>query len=180
MRIAPAGLALVLCLPLLAADPPSTFVDGNGVMRWTASQKEVAQFGVNYTAPFAYSFRAHRRLGIPIEKAIDADVYHFARLGLDAYRVHVWDREISDPAGNLVVNEHVEAFDYLLAKLKERGIKIILTTMQFGDNGYPEGGTPANGFSRKYGKQGCLENRESWPLQERYLTQFMDLSLIHI
>jgi hypothetical protein len=174
MRIAPAGLALVLCLPLLAADPPSTFVDGNGVMRWTASQKEVAQFGVNYTAPFAYSFRAHRRLGIPIEKAIDADVYHFARLGLDAYRVHVWDREISDPAGNLVVNEHVEAFDYLLAKLKERGIKIILTTMQFGDNGYPEGGTPANGFSRKYGKQGCLENRESWPLQERYLTQFMD------
>ena len=55
-----------------------------------------------------------------------------------------------------------------------RGIKIILTTMQFGDNGYPEGGTPAEGFSRKYGKQGCLENRESWPLQERYLTQFMD------
>ncbi|HMD61282.1 MAG TPA: hypothetical protein VKG78_07605, partial [Opitutaceae bacterium] len=55
-----------------------------------------------------------------------------------------------------------------------RGIKIILTAMQFGDNGYPEGGDSVNGFSRKYGKQGCLEDRESWPLQERYLTQFMD------
>ncbi|HXQ82036.1 MAG TPA: hypothetical protein VN775_12025 [Opitutaceae bacterium] len=176
MRIVALALALAAGqqVRLPAQEAPSTFVDENGVMRWTASRKEVAQFGVNYTAPFAYSFRAHKRLGIPIEKAIDADVYHFARLGLDAYRVHVWDREISDPAGNLVVNEHVEAFDYLLARLKERGIKIILTAMQFGDNGYPEGGTPADGFSRKYGKQGCLENKESWPLQERYLTQFMN------
>lgn len=162
------------CLLLRADDTPSAIVDGNGILRWTASGKEVALFGVNYTAPFAYSFRAHRRLGIPIERAIDADTYHFARLGFDAYRVHVWDREISDPEGNLLANEHVRAFDYLLAKLKERGIKIILTTMQFGDNGYPEGGDPVNGFSSKYGKQGCLENRESWPLQERYLTQFMD------
>jgi hypothetical protein len=167
-------LALALASPLLAKDEPSIFVDAGGVMRWTASQKEVALFGVNYTAPFAYSFRAHGRLGVPIEKAIDADVYHFARLGLDAYRVHVWDREISDPAGNLVVNEHVNAFDYLLARLKERGIKIILTTMTFGDNGYPEGGTSADGFSKNYGKRGCLEDRRSWPLQERYLTQFMD------
>src|ERR1035438_5108890 len=168
MKIPFSTLALVLGfgVSLQAEDAPSTFVDGNGIMRWTTTQKEIALFGVNYTAPFAYSFRAHRRLGIPIEKAIDADTYHFARLGFDAYRVHVWDREISDPDGNLVVNEHVRAFDYLLAKLKERGIKIILTTMQFGDNGYPEGGDPMNGFSRKYGKRGCLENKESWPLQD--------------
>jgi len=159
----------------LAADPtPSAYVDDSGVMRWTSTQKEVALFGVNYTAPFAYSFRAHKRLGIPIEKAIDADTYHFARLGFDAFRVHVWDREISDPDGNLVVNEHVRALDYLLSRLEARGIKIVLTAMQFGDNGYPEGGEPVNGFSSKYGKQGCLENKESWPLQERYLTQFMD------
>ncbi|HUJ44133.1 MAG TPA: hypothetical protein VLW52_11040, partial [Opitutaceae bacterium] len=128
------------CLPLRAESPASAFVDDNGVLRWTASGKEIALFGVNYTAPFAYSYRAHQRLGIPIEMAIDADVYHLARMGLDAYRVHVWDREISDAAGNLLVNEHVRAFDYLLAKLKERGIKIVLTPLQFGDAGYPEGG----------------------------------------
>ena len=167
-------LILALSSALHAQDEPSVFVDENGVMRWTDSHKELAQFGVNYTVPFAYSFRAHKRLGIPIEKAIDADVYHFARLGFNAYRVHMWDREISDHLGNLVENEHVRALDYLLARLEERGIKIILTTMTFGDNGYPEGGMPLDGFSKNYGKQGCLENRESWPLQERYLSQLMN------
>ncbi len=166
-------LLLSLRLPLRAEDAPSTFVDENGVMRWTKSREEIKQFGVNYTVPFAHSFRAHEHLGVPWEKAIDADVYHFARLGLDAYRIHIWDREISDPVGNLVVNDHVRAFDYLLAKLKERGIKIILTPLQFGNAAYPEGGLPLDGFSSKYGKQGCLENRTSWPLQERYLQQLV-------
>lgn len=142
-------------------------------MRWTGSQAEVANFGVNYTAPFAYSYRAHQRLGIPIERAIDSDVYHFARLGFDAYRVHIWDREISDAQGNLLVNEHLKAFDYLLWQLKNRGIKIVLTALQFGDAGYPEPGVPLPGFSSKYNKRGSLEQRESWPLQERYLAQLM-------
>jgi hypothetical protein len=157
-----------------ADEPASAFVDSEGILRWTASRKEIVQFGTNYTAPFAYSFRAHARLGIPIEKAIDADVYHLARMGLDAYRVHVWDRQISDAQGNVVANEHLAAFDHLLAKLKERGFKIILTPLVFGDAGYPESHVPSgDGFSGKYGKQGCLENRESWPLQERYLGQFV-------
>jgi hypothetical protein len=165
---------LAISGPALTAEIRSTtFVDDNGIMRWTASREEIAQFGVNYTTPFAHAFRAHSRLGIRHETAIDADVYHFARLGLDAFRVHVWDREISDAQGNLVVNDHVRAFDYLLAALKKRGIKIILTPLQFGNAGYPEGGTPLEGFSSRYGKQGSLENRESWPLQERYLAQFV-------
>jgi len=151
----------------------SVFVDEDGVMRWSESSAEVALFGVNYTTPFAHAFRAHKRLGVALEEAIDADVYHLSRLGLDAYRVHVWDREISDPEGNLVENEHLRAFDYLLAKLKERGIKIVLTPLQFGNAAYPEPGVPLNGFSSAYGKQGCLENKESWPLQERYLSQFV-------
>ena len=89
-------MLLASCGGSLAAErSPSAYVDDHGVMRWSASGKEVALFGVNYTAPFAHAFRAHQRLGIPIEKAIDADVYHLARLGLDAYRVHISDREIS-------------------------------------------------------------------------------------
>ena len=153
---------------------PSAYVDSEGRLRWTATQREIVQFGTNYTAPFAFSFRAHARLGIPIEKAIDADVYHLARMGLDAYRVHVWDRQISDALGNVLTNEHLAAFDYLLARLEARGFKIILTPMVFGDAGYPETKVSSgDGFSKKYGKQGCLENRESWPLQERYLSQFV-------
>lgn len=165
---------LLACGAAIAAPSKSSaFVDAHGVLRWTASGKEVALFGVNYTAPFAHAFRAHQRLGIAPETAIDADVYHFARLGFDAYRVHVWDREISDAEGNVVANEHVRAFDYLLAALKKRGIKIILTPLQFGNAGHPEAGVPLAGFTSKYGKQGSLENREAWPLEERYLAQFV-------
>jgi hypothetical protein len=175
MRIIVCALCLLAnwSVSLAAEQSPSIHVDDDGIMRWNASNKEVALFGVNYTAPFAYAYRAHQRLGIPLEKAIDGDVYHLARLGLDAYRVHVWDREISDAQGNMLANEHVRAFDYLLAKLEQRGIRIILTPLQFGNAAYPEPGVPLEGFSSKYGKQGSLENRESWPLQERYLAQFV-------
>ncbi|MEJ7665502.1 MAG: hypothetical protein WKG07_41245 [Hymenobacter sp.] len=40
----------------------------------------MALFGVNYTAPFAYSYRALRQLNIRPEDAIDQDVYHLSRL----------------------------------------------------------------------------------------------------
>src|SRR6185295_12847536 len=70
-------------------------VDKQGVLRWTSNNTEAAFFGVNYTTPFAYAYRAHKALGIDPEKAIQQDVYHLARLGLDAFRVHVWDTEIS-------------------------------------------------------------------------------------
>ena len=42
---------------------------------------------------------------------------HLARLGLDAYRIHVWDREVSDREGNLVENEHLDLLDYLTANI---------------------------------------------------------------
>src|SRR5450432_590413 len=86
-------------------NPPSqnlVFVDGQGVLRWTKDKSEASFFGVNYTVPFAYSYRAHKALNIDLEKAIQQDVYHMARLGLDAFRVHVWDTEISDSLGNRI------------------------------------------------------------------------------
>jgi hypothetical protein len=85
------------------------YVDSTGVLRWKGTEVEVSLFGVNYTTPFAYSYRAHKRLGISLKKAIDLDVAHMARLDLDAFRVHVWDREISDGEGNLLENEHLDA-----------------------------------------------------------------------
>src|SRR5580698_5971050 len=114
------------------------YVDKLGVLRWTKDHKEAAFFGVNYTVPFAYSYRAHRALGVDPEEAIRQDVYHLARLGLDAFRVHVWDTEISDSTGNLLENEHLRLFDFLLAELKQRNIRIILTPIAFWGNGYPE------------------------------------------
>ena len=98
------------------------YVDGNGVMRWAKSKKEVQGFGVNYTAPFAHAYRSAKKLNVSLKQAIDDDVYHFARLGFDAYRVHVWDTEISDTVGNLLTNDHLELFDYMLKKMKDRGM----------------------------------------------------------
>src|SRR5687768_7616606 len=65
------------------------YVDKQGILRWTKDKSEAAFFGVNYTVPFAYGYRSVKRLGIDPEKAIDQDVYHFSRLDLDAFRVHV-------------------------------------------------------------------------------------------
>ena len=96
------------------------YVDKKGILRYTEGNREASFFGVNYTVPFAYGYRSHKALGVDLEKAIDADVYHMSRLGLDAFRVHVWDVEITDSLGNLLENDHLRLFDYLLQKLKER------------------------------------------------------------
>jgi hypothetical protein len=148
------------------------FVDKAGVMRWTATGKEAQFFGVNYTVPFAYGYRSHKALGIDPEKAIDADVYHMARLGFDAFRVHVWDTEIADSAGNLLQNEHLRLFDYLLYKLKQRGIKILITPLAFWGNGYPEPDRNTGSFSSIWNKQQVVTTEAAIKAQETYLQQF--------
>jgi len=145
---------------------PSTAVDTLGVMRWTETKEGVCAFGVNYSEPFC-SWREHEQLGVSHHDAIDADVYHFARMGLDGYRIHLWETDITDFEGNLLNNKHLQLFDYLLFRLKERKIKIFITAMNF------FGGSPA-GFQNKYGgKKECLTNLEAFPVQERYLAQLV-------
>ncbi|MEJ7682571.1 MAG: cellulase family glycosylhydrolase [Segetibacter sp.] len=152
--------------------PNLVYVDKNGILRYTNNNAEAAFFGVNYTVPFAYGYRSVKRTGIDIEKAIDQDVYHLARLGLDAFRVHVWDTEISDSTGNLLENDHLRLFDYLLFKLKQRKIKILITPIAFWGNGYPEKDGHTPGFSTKYGKQQAVVNEDAIKAQENYLKQF--------
>lgn len=150
------------------------YVDGQGVMRYTSNNAEASFFGVNYTVPFAYGYRSHEALGVDIEKAIDDDVYHMWRLGLNAFRVHVWDTEISDTAGNLIENEHLRLFEYLISRLKARKIKILITPIGFWGNGYPEPDEITPGFSHKYGKRKALINDTAIKAQENYLTQFFN------
>ncbi|NIJ55496.1 hypothetical protein [Dyadobacter arcticus] len=150
------------------------YVDKDGVMRWGASNKEVQGFGANYTVPFAYAYRVAKQLNVNPEKAIDDDVYHFSRLGFDLYRVHVWDTEISDTLGNLLENEHLKSLDYALKKMKERGIKFVLTPIAYWGNGWPEKDEKTPGFSRKYGKAACLTNPDAIKAQQNYLFQFLN------
>jgi hypothetical protein len=148
------------------------YVDAQGVMRWTDTKTEATFFGVNYTVPFAYGYRSHRALGVDLQKAIDADVYHMSRLGLNAFRVHVWDVEISDSLGNLLNNEHLKLFDYLIKKLKERNIKILITPIAFWGNGYPEKDEKTTGFATVYGKGNSVHQETPMRAQENYLKQF--------
>lgn len=167
---------LVPCL-LLQAQPRDKkvkpiYIDKTGTFRWTKDNKEAAFFGVNYTTPFAHAYRAHKVLGINPEDAIREDVYHMARLGLDAFRVHVWDTEISDVEGNLLNNEHLRLYDFLLAELKKRNIKTIITPIAFWGNGYPERDEDTPGFSRFYGRGKLTTNDSAIVAQENFLKQF--------
>ncbi|MCL7972004.1 MAG: hypothetical protein M8866_07955, partial [marine benthic group bacterium] len=154
-----------------SGDVPVT-VDDAGVMRWAADGEEVALFGVNYSTPFAHAYRAHQRLGVDHRRAIDADVLHLQRLGLDAYRIHVWDREVSDRLGNLVENEHLDLFDYLLSRLAARGIKVLLTPIAWWPAGYPEPDPGSEGFAEGYSKEDMSTDRRVRRAQANYLAQF--------
>jgi hypothetical protein len=155
-------------------DNAIVYIDKNGIMRWKQTKAEASFFGVNYTTPFAHAYRAHKALGIDLEKAIQADVYHLSRLGLDAFRVHVWDNEISDVTGKLLENDHLRLFDFLLAELKKRKIKTIITPIAFWGNGYPERDENVPGFSRFYGRGKLTTNDSAIVAQENYLKQFFN------
>lgn len=127
-------------------------------------------YGTNYTVPFAHAYRALDRLGVDHRAAIDRDVYHMSRLGLNAFRLHLWDVEMSDGDGHLLENEHLDLVDYLLARLEERGIKAILTAQTNFGNGYPERNSDPNGaFSYKYEKCHVHDDAAAQDAQERYL-----------
>ncbi|TCD08454.1 membrane or secreted protein [Pedobacter frigidisoli] len=168
------GFLLLMLLPVFsfAQNKQGIYVDASGVIRWEKDNKKAAFFGTNYTAPFAYGNRAILRVGQNAEQAIKDDVYHFSRLGFDAFRVHVWDQEISDAKGNLINNEHLRLFDFLIAELKKRKIKTLITPIAFWGNGYPEKDEKTGSFSNIYGKQKALVDENAYKAQENYLTQF--------
>lgn len=152
-----------------SSSTPYIYIDGNGVMRWSDTRQEASFFGVNYTLPFAHAYRALGYLGLDRKAAIDKDVYHITRLGLNAYRIHLWDVELTDEQGNLLENEHLDLMDYLIAKLKERNIHIVITAQTNFGNGYPERNIQTGGFSYKYDKCDVHSHPEAITAQETYL-----------
>jgi len=150
------------------------YIDGKGVMRRSDTKAEASFYGVNYTLPFAYAYRAEGYLGKDRKKAIDNDVYHLARLGFNAWRIHVWDVEISDGKGNLLENEHLDLLDYLVFRLQERGISLIITTMTNFGNGYPERNQPTEGFSYLYDKCRIHSDKDAIEAQKNYIVQFIN------
>lgn len=135
---------------------------------------EGVYYGTNYTVPFAHAYRALGALSVDRKEAIDRDVYHMARLGLNAYRLHLWDVELSDSIGNLIENDHLDLLDYLLSKLESYDISIILTAQTNFGNGYPERNSdPYGAFNYKYDKCQVHEEPEAIAAQVRYISQLV-------
>ena len=171
------AIALLFSISVFAQEDPvkgNVYVDDTGIMRWSHNKAEVEGFGVNYSVPFAHAYRTAEKLGVDIKEAIDKDIYHFSRLDFDLFRIHVWDTEISDEQGNLLENEHLDTFDYLLKKLKEKGINYVITPIAYWGNGWPEPDEDTPGFSNKYGKENSLTDPAAIKAQENYLYQFLN------
>ncbi|MFC0046810.1 hypothetical protein [Rheinheimera tilapiae] len=135
--------------------------------------EEVALFGANYSLPFAFGYRSVKAMGLSHQDAIRMDVAHLARLGVTAYRIHLWDRLISDRDGNLLNNEHLKLFDFLLSELKRYNIKAVVTPIGWWGSGYPAPDPIEPGFSVLYSKNQMNEKADAISAQKRYLAQLM-------
>lgn len=144
-------------------------VDAQGVLRWRDTGAEIALFGVNYYTPFWHNFPDLKTLGANHRKVIDQDVAHLARLGLEALRLHVFDREISDRDGNLLDNEHLQLLDYLMARARERGIYTVLTPIAWWA---VPGDSP--GFSTRFTMPQMITDPAARAAQTNYLAQFLN------
>ncbi|MBI2299538.1 MAG: hypothetical protein HYU66_11455, partial [Armatimonadetes bacterium] len=162
---------LACCLSLLAAAPavPQAVVGPDGVMRWADTRTEVAVFGVNYYPPCSIDYHVLKELRLDPRKVIDQDLLHLQRLGLTALRLHVFDREISDRAGNLLENEHLALLDHLIAEAAKRGFHTVLTPIAWWQ---VPGDSP--GFSTFFPMpQMVTDPGEPRAAQCRYLQQFV-------
>ena len=115
-----------------------------------------------------------KQMHIDPKKEIDEDVYHLSRLGFNAFRLHIWDTEISDSLGHFVDNEHAKLLDYLLYQLKKHGIRAILTPMNLYNNGYPQRPTKTPGFANNISKGAAPNNPKYWKVMDRYLKEFVN------
>lgn len=143
-------------------------------MRWESGE-EVALWGVNYYAPFSQTYRAMGYMGKDHKEAIDEDIYHIARLGLDAYRVHLYEIEITDSLGNLLENHHLDLLDYTFHKLEQRGIKIIITPTTYYNSAWPDGNVvQPPGFANYISKGEGPRVPEYRPVIKNYLAQLIN------
>jgi len=153
---------------------------------YDAAGSVVRLFGVNYYAPFNHNFYNIAELGKDHYRAVDEDFRHFRELGVRFLRIHLYDREITDPEGNLVENANLDVLDYVLKKSEEQGIYLMMTpivwwntvsTQLAAEQDYAYwycGSRPGFGFSNFYSKDSLLWNDDALECQKRYFRTLFD------
>ena len=154
------------------------YLDPSGVVRWRDSNSEVALYGANYCIMSGSDYRMAGLVSSDRKAMVDEDLAQFARMGWTALRLCTWgDWENSDRAGNLVVNEHVDLLDYVIAKARERGIYLLLTPIHTYDPAFADQlGKPSQneGFSRYFPRPEMGTNPESIAAQANYIGQLLN------
>src|ERR1700722_12120995 len=180
---------MVLALPLgaapLAAGAPAgdaamraVYLDHTGVVRWRDSHQEVALYGANYCLMSGSDYRMAGLVAADHKAMIDEDMAQFARMGWTALRLCSWgDWENSDKAGNLILNEHVDLLDYLVAEARRRGIYILLTPIHTYNPAFADQlslPTQNIGFSRYFERPDMGINPASIAAQVNYIGQLLN------
>jgi hypothetical protein len=154
------------------------YLDKSGVMRWRDSNEEVALYGANYCIMSGSDYRMAGLVSSDRKAMVDEDLAHFARLGWTALRLCTWgDWENSDRAGNLILNDHVDLLDYVIAKARERGIYLLLTPIHTYDPAFADQlGKPTQnqGFSRYFTRPEMGTNPASVAAQAAYIGQLLN------
>jgi hypothetical protein len=154
------------------------YLDSAGVIRWDDSKEEVRLFGANYCIMSGSDYRMAGLISNDRKAMIDEDLAQFARMGWTALRLCSWgDWENADKAGNLIVNEHVDLLDYVIAKARARGIYVLLTPIHTYDPAFADEvkKPSANiGFSRYFTREEMGTDRDSIAAQANYIKQLLE------
>jgi len=172
-------------LPAAEAQPSAdgaatrpVYLDAAGVVRWGDSKEEVGLYGANYCIMSGSDYRMAGLVSNDRKAMIDEDMAHFARMGWTALRLCSWgDWENADRAGNLIVNEHVDLLDYLIARARARGIYILLTPIHTYDPAFADQvgkPSPNVGFSRYFQREEMGTNPASIAAQVNYIGQLLN------
>ncbi|HMA48810.1 MAG TPA: hypothetical protein VKP60_03600, partial [Magnetospirillaceae bacterium] len=171
-----AFLVLLLVSAVRAGEPP-VYVDPEGVIRWRRDDAEVRLFGANYCAFSGGDYRMAGLVGADRKAMIDEDMAHFARLGFTGLRLCSWgDWENADAQGNLLLNDHSDLMDYLIAKAAERGISILLTPIHTYDPRFADkmDQPKESGFSGVYPRAVLGTDSKAIAAETNYVRQLLD------
>jgi len=156
----------------------AVYLDRAGVIRWSDSKEEVRLYGANYCIMSGSDYRMAGLVSNDRKAMIDEDLAQFARMGWTALRLCSWgDWENADKAGNLIVNEHVELLDYVIARARARGIYILLTPIHTYDPAFADqiNKPSANvGFSKYFPREEMGTNPASIAAQANYVGQLLN------
>jgi hypothetical protein len=156
----------------------AAYLDKAGAIRWRDSNAPVALYGANYCIMSGSDYRMAGLVSKNRKAMIDEDMAQFARMGWTALRLCSWgDWENADTEGNLVLNEHVDLLDYLIAKARERGIYMLLTPIHTYNPAFADQvnvPTQNIGFSRYFERPDMGRNPVSIAAQANYIRQLLN------